>query len=375
MGASHAGKQTKNMNSKNSQSNSNNAGQENASSSARPLSIEAPRSQSENQSSGQPLPNQPRQPYNLPGLMRFSLEAKGSDTSNQSHIQPLDEERKAFLKNALNSMTINVIEELNECVKFLQNVIDLQIDEDPTEYESAIEAISDYCDRADTANDFYKIGGFSIIGVCLNSIHSGIRSRIANLIAVLSQNNPFCQEKILSAGYIPILLNMVDSDLDDQARVKGLYAVSCVVRESENGLKHIEVNDGYSVLLRAIQSPVEKLQTKSAFLLSSLCNLNLNELKLTLIKMGLIEQVAALLTMGNLRPETKLQLLRVLSGLTNNGYFPALKECRRPELCLKQTLERHLQESKKEESIDREDICKDLLDKVFADKKSQDQER
>lgn len=78
--------------SKNSQSN-NNAGQENASSSARPLSIEAPRLQSENQSSGQPLPNQPRQPYNLPGLMRFSLEAKGSDTtSNESHIQPLDEE-------------------------------------------------------------------------------------------------------------------------------------------------------------------------------------------------------------------------------------------------------------------------------------------
>lgn len=151
-------------------------------------------------------------------------------------------QRKAFLKNALNSMTINIIEELHACVKFLQNVIDLQIDDDPMEYESAIDAISDYCDRADTANDFYKIGGFSIIGVCLNSIHGGIRSRIANLIAVLSQNNPFCQEKILSAGYIPILLNMVDADPDDQARVKGLYAVSCKLTILNKKLFYVSVN-------------------------------------------------------------------------------------------------------------------------------------
>lgn len=61
------------------------------------------------------------------------------------------------------------------------------------------------------------------------------------------------------------------------------------------------------------------------------------------------------------------QLLGVLNGLTDNNHFPALRECRRPELCLKQTLERHLKESKQEESLDNEDICKQLLDKIFAD--------
>lgn len=68
------------------------------------------------------------------------------------------------------------------------------------------------------------------------------------------------------------------------------------------------------------------------------------------------------------------QLLNVLNGLTNDNYFPAMRECRRPELCLKQTLERHLQESKVEQCIDREDICKELLDKIFADQVV-DQER
>lgn len=68
----------------------------------------------------------------------------------------------------------------------------------------------------------------------------------------------------------------------------------------------MEVNDGYSVLMRAIQSSVEKLQIKSAFLLSSLCNKEKgNDLKSTLIKMGLIEQASGMLAMGNLLPETK----------------------------------------------------------------------
>lgn len=68
----------------------------------------------------------------------------------------------------------------------------------------------------------------------------------------------------------------------------------------------METHDGYSVLMRAMQSPVEKLQIKSAFLLSCLCNRDKgNELKLTLIKMGLIEQAAGLLAMVNLLPDTK----------------------------------------------------------------------
>ena len=79
-----------------------------------------------------------------------------------------------------------------------------------------------------------------------------------------------------------------------------------MARGNPLALKHMELNDGYSVLMRAIQSPVEKLQIKSAFLLSSLCSRdNLNDLKAALIRMGLIEQMAGLLTMSSLLPETK----------------------------------------------------------------------
>ncbi|KAL7304547.1 hypothetical protein TKK_0003332 [Trichogramma kaykai] len=340
---------------------------------ARPLSIEAP-----SQSSQQPevMPNQPRQPRDLQGLLRFAMEAtKSEDAPHQSHFQPMDEERKKFLEETLTSMTVNVIQEIQNYVKLLQNVYNLSDEDDPSQYEAALDRITEYCDNTDTANDFYKIGGFSIFAGCFNSLHSGIRAKAANLIAEITQNNPYCQDKIMEAGYIPILLGMVDNDPSDIVRVKSLYAISCIIRGHSVGLMHMEINDGYSVLIRALQSPIEKLQIKSAFLLSSLCTKDKQtDLRLTFIKMGLIEQAAGLLAMSSLLPETREQLLSVIHGLTSDNYYPALKECRRPELCLKQTLDRHLRESREEQDVDREQMCKEILDKVFADQ-GDDQER
>lgn len=74
-----------------------------------------------------------------------------------------------------------------------------------------------------------------------------------------------------------------------------------IARGHPESLKYMDTNDGYSVLLRALQSPVEKLQIKSAFLLSSLCNMDdWNNIKCTLVKMGFIEQAAGLLARMNL---------------------------------------------------------------------------
>lgn len=57
----------------------------------RPLSIEAPRIQNVNQV--EIVPNQPRQPSDLQGLLRFAMEAtKAEDAPNQSTFQPLDPE-------------------------------------------------------------------------------------------------------------------------------------------------------------------------------------------------------------------------------------------------------------------------------------------
>lgn len=131
------------------------------------------------------------------------------------------------MDNALSSLTVNVIEELQKSVKILSNVVNLRSDDDASEYESTLEKMTDFVDNIDVANDFYKIGGFSVFQPCLNSSHSNIRWRIADIIAELAQNNPFCQDKLLETGVFPILLAIIDTDPSEQARIKALYAVSC----------------------------------------------------------------------------------------------------------------------------------------------------
>ncbi|XP_066601397.1 hsp70-binding protein 1-like [Prorops nasuta] len=340
-----------------------------ATSSTRPLAIEGQQSSNLPEQCYRVLPNQPSQPTNLQDLLRFSVEASqaGSQSHNFNYSQPIDEERKRFLQEALDSMTVNVVEELRESIATLSKANDLRSEDDSSEYDAALEKIASYVDSIDVANDFYKIGGFAIFGPCLNSPHSGIRWRTANIIAELSQNNPFCQERILETGLFPILLNMVDTDNSDNVTIKALYAVSCIVRGHPMALKYMDVNDGYSVLLRAIQSPIQKLQIKSAFLLSSLCNRdNSDDVKITLLNMGLIQQVTGMLANGNLLPETRDQLLNVLNGLTNN-FLPALKECRRSELGLKDVLEKYLKEMNPEVNVEEVTICRNLLDLLFSE--------
>lgn len=145
-----------------------------------------------------------------------------SDEMNMYMLQ-----KKKFLDKALSSLTVNIIEELQKAVQVLSNVINLRADDDSSEYENALERVADFVDNMDIANDFYKIGGFSIFQSCLNSSHSNIRWRIADIIAELAQNNPFCQDKLLEAGVFPVLLSMIDTDSSEQARIKALYALSC----------------------------------------------------------------------------------------------------------------------------------------------------
>jgi hsp70-interacting protein len=76
--------------------------------------------------------------------------------------------------------------------------------------------------------DFHKIGGFHLLPLLLRAQHSGFRWRAADLVATLTQNNPYCQQEILSIQLLPLLLQLVDNSAEEElVRIKGLYALSC----------------------------------------------------------------------------------------------------------------------------------------------------
>ncbi len=61
----------------------------------------------------------------------------------------MDPERKQFLENALKSLTLDVVEKLNDAIKTLQNNDDSSEENHQIE---ALECIQNYIDDIDTAN-------------------------------------------------------------------------------------------------------------------------------------------------------------------------------------------------------------------------------
>lgn len=313
--------------------------------------------------------NQPRQPRSLQDLLRFSIEAAttglgASNSDNSAHLSgPLDEERKVFLEESLKSMTVDVISVLLKAVDVLKKAGNVDLEGDPTESEEALQEISTHVDNIDTANDFYKIGGFCIFRPCLDSAHGSLRWRAADIIADLTQNNPYCQERVLEAGLLPVLLSLVDVDPVQEVRIKALYALSCLIRENDHALEEFGCLQGYSVLLRAMQSHVEKLKIKAAFLLTYICN-HQSAVKDELYGMGFVEQLVGLVS-EDCQPAME-HILSALQALVTD-HAPSLNECRQPHLQLHSILCNLLQQTQgREDRQEEHEYTKNLLSIVFS---------
>ncbi|XP_074039621.1 hsp70-binding protein 1 isoform X2 [Leptinotarsa decemlineata] len=250
---------------------------------------------------------QPRQPSSLQGLLRFAMEAtKTEDAPHDSVFQPLDEERKRFLENALKSMTIDVVEVLQKQIQTLRKIENLKPGDDTTEFVEAIDTILEYVDNIDIANDFHKIGGFTILYPCLKCSNAKVRAGGCELLAVLCQNNTYCQKIVLDNEFIPMLLSLIEKDEDTIVAVKAIYALS----------DH-------------------------------------------LINLGFVSTLISLISMERLTSHE--HVLSLLVCLVENN-VKAISECKNPSLKLKEVLQRYLASIRsKEECQEEEEYCKRLL--------------
>lgn len=77
-------------------------------------------------------------------------------------------------------------------------------------------------------SDFYKLGGFAILPICLGSENDKIRSRASSILAELCQNNPFCQARALECGLFNVMLHLAPSE-KGMALAKCISAISCKI--------------------------------------------------------------------------------------------------------------------------------------------------
>ncbi|XP_067471741.1 hsp70-binding protein 1 [Thunnus thynnus] len=325
--------------------------------------------------------NSRRYPQNLQGVLQLAVEA-GSAAEGPAPAQPMSEERKAWLREALAEVCkgqMDEVAQMKQCLEVLckdgtgereRDAEEERDDEDEDERESAFEILSELCENLDNARDLMILGGLELcVSQYLCHAQSGLRWRAAELIASCAQNMPQVQVHLLSIGTLPKLLQLTDSDPHPTVRVKALYAVSCLIREQEEGLQAFLSHDGFSVLMRGMQSDIEKLRTKSAFLLLNLLTSH-PEQKDTVVSMGMAQQLVSVLrTPHSPFHEHVLGALCCLVEDCPQG----LKDCREPSLGLEELLRQRARELQgKEESQEELDFCEHLRVTCFRGQQSED---
>ena len=263
----------------------------------------------------------------------------------------MDPERRKFLEDALKSMTLNVVEELNKAMKTLMDINASEKDK-----IHSLEVVTNYVADIDAANgklsskyvwlltklmfvlflDFFKIGGFCIILPCLNSEITEIRCETAMLIGELAQNNPYCQQQLLDLNIMPKLIEILSGDFE--AAPHALHAISCMIRSFEPSVASFIEIGGLECILGLLQSnDQEKIIIKTVFLISNLCS-DFPLLRDEFIKLNAIERlIDSIQPIGeyNTRLETTLS---ALNGITNTE--AGILRCRDGSLNLKEKLEK-----------------------------------
>lgn len=270
----------------------------------------------------------------------------------------MDPARREFLEKVLKSLTVDVVEQLQKAAESLGSSTATEDDQ-----IEALNTIMEYIVDMDTANDFCKIGGLSMLLPLLKSPHEGVRNEAASLIAELAQNNPFCQKELLDANALPQLMELIS---EPETATKGLHAISCLVRCYEPSLTAFLEIGGLECIIGCLQQcDQDKIVIRALFLLSSLCN-DYSAIRDEVIKLRIIDHITRLLrssTEYDVRTEAALS---VLLQLTENSH--AISQCQN-ETNLRQTLDDIIRDcGKKPECFETVEYAQALLEKVFSSK-------
>ncbi|XP_030375399.1 hsp70 nucleotide exchange factor FES1 [Scaptodrosophila lebanonensis] len=257
-----------------------------------------------------------RRKLNLQGLLRYAVEQTNGE---EATVHEVDPERAEFLQNALKSMTIDVIQEFEKAVAVLENQSSTK-----SERLDSLNVIRSYIDDLDLANNFVKFGGTTTILRYTKDSEKDLQALSNDIIAEMSQNNPYCQNHFLNENIIPQLLIKLN-DPDEELSRSSIYAISSLIRNFEPGLKEFLRVDGIQVLVSCLRSPITKVYIKSAFLISSLASQNES------IKEDLIKNNAVEVLLENINYidgfDSKLETtLSALLSLSSNSNWAITKE-------------------------------------------------
>ncbi|XP_014361170.2 hsp70-binding protein 1 [Papilio machaon] len=308
------------------------------------------------------VPIQPRQPSNLQGLLRFAMEAtKSEDAPGTSEFSPMDDERRTFLEEALKSLTVDVPKVLMDAVKVLsdaEKMNSIQLGQElPDDVAAAFFNIQEFICDIDVANDFHKIGGFSIFPICLSSENATVRMEALTILAEMCQNNPYGQARALDAGLMYMLVQLANTE-EGNFLVTCLYAISCMCRGYGPACDELFANGGGALLSDLVRNPNIRVRTKAAFLVSFLA-INHPSAKEIFLENNVIGNIATSLDRG-LDGSTSCTLHALHALLQGQELPPQVND---PKIKLKKVLEKleNTKEIKYAEYTDERKVLKNIM--------------
>ncbi|XP_063679728.1 hsp70-binding protein 1-like [Bolinopsis microptera] len=205
---------------------------------------------------------------NWNAILQWSLRFQDEPSENRV-LEPMDQERRQFLTRAFenySAMVADPVKSMRGHVVVLKNP-----DSSKEECVLALEDIADHAEDLDEANDLYLMGGLQVCCAYIKHNDPELQSLACEVIANAVQNNEKIAQFASDTFVLSDLLKLVDNSANDTVRVKSLLAVSCLVRGNTAALEKFNQHEGYNVIVRALQSPLHKLQIKSLFLINHVC--------------------------------------------------------------------------------------------------------
>lgn len=258
---------------------------------------------------------------------------------NKADLQPVDEERRKFFFDCIKS-----IRSVHGCYQDDIEVIKRSLEElrtHPTDSDicsGALQNVMDLVDHIDVATDFMKLGGFTITSQYLHSHDSDLVRLAAEIIGIAVQNHPLCQQAVIENSKIfQDLFDILESPLQkDSAKLKAVFAISSTIQNNREGHDKFIKFNGYDVFLNILKSASIPLRLRICFVIDCLCS-QFPEIKSMLLEKSYINCLIELLTKIPVDESKEIVISAMLTFI--EGFYDAIKECRKEEHNLKPTLD------------------------------------
>ncbi|VDM17619.1 unnamed protein product [Hydatigera taeniaeformis] len=241
--------------------------------------------------------------------------------NSTSDIEPIDPERALWLRQAIESVTVDLAAEMRKRIAaIIQNVSSSDPESLVEETTSALDDLIDFTEDVNLADTFLKIGGIALLKALLAFPSGAYRAQSGMLLSNVVQNHEDAQKVAINENLLNLVLQLLIEDTDPGNMSGLLSGISSLVRGSELSQRRFIQCKGFDRLFELLektsrvneQEKYERFNEKASFFIYCLCQELSDEQLVTLKNFHLSERITQLILRLHLPSEFLVKALVLL---------------------------------------------------------------